>query len=114
MVWPVQCIEAKFSNFSSKNVMPARVTTAVVVGAVVFWGPSGNSRLIRQRQSQIAGLHNFGKTCFLNTLFQALATCPLSVGQHQGRENVGQWIASDVAPRSVFSGSSYPVVERRR
>jgi ubiquitin carboxyl-terminal hydrolase 30 len=35
----------------------------------------GSSRL-RQRRGQIAGLHNFGKTCFLNTLLQALAACP--------------------------------------
>ncbi|KXJ82344.1 ubiquitin carboxyl-terminal hydrolase 30 homolog [Aedes albopictus] len=55
--------------------MAAGVTAAVVVGAFVFWGPSGNSRL-RQRRGQIAGLHNFGKTCFLNTLLQALAACP--------------------------------------
>ncbi|KAL1375010.1 hypothetical protein pipiens_017753 [Culex pipiens pipiens] len=55
--------------------MAAGVTAAVVVGAFVFWGPSGSSRL-RQRRGQIAGLHNFGKTCFLNTLLQALAACP--------------------------------------
>lgn len=54
--------------------MAAGVTAAVVVGAFVFWGPSG-SRL-RQRRGQIAGLHNFGRTCFLNTLLQALAACP--------------------------------------
>lgn len=35
----------------------------------------GSSRL-RQRRGQIAGLHNFGRTCFLNTLLQALAACP--------------------------------------
>lgn len=35
----------------------------------------GASRL-RQRRGQIAGLHNFGRTCFLNTLLQALAACP--------------------------------------
>lgn len=35
----------------------------------------GATRL-RQRRGQIAGLHNFGRTCFLNTLLQALAACP--------------------------------------
>lgn len=35
----------------------------------------GASRL-RQRRGQIAGLHNFGRTCFMNTLLQALAACP--------------------------------------
>ncbi|XP_030379063.1 ubiquitin carboxyl-terminal hydrolase 30 homolog [Scaptodrosophila lebanonensis] len=59
---------------SEKILMAAGVTVAAVVGAFVFWGPSG-SRL-RQRRGQIAGLHNFGQTCFLNTLLQALAACP--------------------------------------
>lgn len=35
----------------------------------------GNARL-RSKRGQIAGLHNFGRTCFLNTLLQALAACP--------------------------------------
>lgn len=35
----------------------------------------GSYRL-RQRRGQIAGLHNFGRTCFLNTLLQALSACP--------------------------------------
>lgn len=81
--------------------MAAGVTAAVVVGAFVFWGPSGmicqkffdflceyrvlsifqsnyfaGSSRLRQRRGQIAGLHNFGRTCFLNTLLQALAACP--------------------------------------
>lgn len=81
--------------------MAAGVTAAVVVGAFVFWGPSGMSDIfialvyllsnglfisiigkfsgasrLRQRRGQIAGLHNFGRTCFLNTLLQALAACP--------------------------------------
>uniref|UniRef100_T1H1E8 ubiquitinyl hydrolase 1 n=1 Tax=Megaselia scalaris TaxID=36166 RepID=T1H1E8_MEGSC len=34
------------------------------------------SSRLRQRRGQIAGLHNFGRTCFLNTLIQALASCP--------------------------------------
>lgn len=41
----------------------------------LFLSITGNSRL-RQRRGQIAGLHNFGQTCFLNTLLQALAACP--------------------------------------
>lgn len=48
---------------------------AVGIGAFVIWGPSSASRL-RQRRGQIAGLHNFGKTCFLNGLLQSLASVP--------------------------------------
>lgn len=40
-----------------------------------FYDAKGATRL-RQRRGQIAGLHNFGRTCFLNTLLQALAACP--------------------------------------
>ncbi|XP_013108051.1 ubiquitin carboxyl-terminal hydrolase 30 homolog [Stomoxys calcitrans] len=62
---------------SEKILMAAGVTVAAVVGAFVFWGPGGQgSSRLRQRRGQIAGLHNFGQTCFLNTLLQAFAACP--------------------------------------
>ncbi|XP_067642016.1 ubiquitin carboxyl-terminal hydrolase 30 homolog [Eurosta solidaginis] len=70
-----------------KILMAAGVTVAAVVGAFVFWGPSGSSRL-RQRRGQIAGLHNFGQTCFLNTLLQALAACPQFIAWLQLHNNV--------------------------
>lgn len=53
----------------------AGLTAAVVVGAFVLWGPGGAPR-VRKRRGQIAGLQNLGRTCFLNTLIQALAACP--------------------------------------
>lgn len=71
---------------SDKLLMAAGVTAAVVVGAFVFWGPSGASRL-RSRRGQIAGLHNFGRTCFLNTLLQALAACPQFIAWLQLNNN---------------------------
>lgn len=46
----------------------------------------GSSRL-RQRRGQIAGLYNFGHTCFLNTLLQALAACPQFIAWLQIHDN---------------------------
>lgn len=53
----------------------AGLTAAVVVGAFVLWGPGGAPRT-RKRRGQIAGLQNLGRTCFLNTLLQAMAASP--------------------------------------
>ncbi|GBP83457.1 Ubiquitin carboxyl-terminal hydrolase 30 homolog [Eumeta japonica] len=58
--------------------MAAGLTAAVVVGAFVLWGPGGAPRT-RKRRGQIAGLQNLGRTCFLNTLLQALAACPIFI-----------------------------------
>ncbi|CAK1580686.1 unnamed protein product [Parnassius mnemosyne] len=56
----------------------AGLTAAVVVGAFVLWGPGGAPR-VRKRRGQIAGLQNLGRTCFLNTLLQAFAACPIFI-----------------------------------
>lgn len=56
----------------------AGLTAAVVVGAFVLWGPGGAPR-VRKRRGQIAGLQNLGRTCFLNTMLQALAASPIFI-----------------------------------
>lgn len=66
----------------------AGLTAAVVVGAFVLWGPGGAPRT-RKRRGQIAGLHNLGRTCFLNTLIQALAACPSFIAWLQKYSKTG-------------------------
>lgn len=69
-----------------RMLMAAGLTAAVVVGAFVMWGPGGGSRT-RHRRGRVAGLQNLGRTCFLNTLLQALAACPNFAGWLKRRAN---------------------------
>ncbi|EFN74641.1 Ubiquitin carboxyl-terminal hydrolase 30 [Camponotus floridanus] len=52
--------------------MFAGVGFAIAVGLFVLWGPSPKPR----KKGQVVGINNFGYTCFLNSLLQALAACP--------------------------------------
>ncbi|KAM3957766.1 LOW QUALITY PROTEIN: ubiquitin specific protease 30 [Aphomia sociella] len=80
----------------------AGLTAAVVVGAFVLWGPGGAPR-VRKRRGQIAGLQNLGRTCFLNTLLQALAACPAFI------EWLGKYAKAD-AHNSMIT-TLYTVIE---
>ncbi|XP_054010873.1 ubiquitin carboxyl-terminal hydrolase 30 homolog isoform X2 [Hylaeus anthracinus] len=54
----------------------ASVGFAIAVAAFVLWGPSPKPR----KKGQIIGINNLGYTCFLNSLLQALAACPIFIG----------------------------------
>ncbi|XP_078039109.1 ubiquitin specific protease 30 isoform X1 [Augochlora pura] len=54
----------------------ASVGFAIAVAAFVLWGPSPRPR----KKGKIIGINNLGYTCFLNSLLQALAACPIFIG----------------------------------
>ncbi|XP_076160248.1 ubiquitin specific protease 30 isoform X2 [Ptiloglossa arizonensis] len=54
----------------------ASVGFAIAVAAFVLWGPSPKPR----KKGNIIGINNLGYTCFLNSLLQALAACPIFIG----------------------------------
>ncbi|CAK9820344.1 Ubiquitin carboxyl-terminal hydrolase 30 homolog [Anthophora plagiata] len=54
----------------------ASVGFAIAVAAFVLWGPSPKPR----KKGKVIGINNLGYTCFLNSLLQALAACPIFIG----------------------------------
>ncbi|XP_011493868.1 PREDICTED: ubiquitin carboxyl-terminal hydrolase 30 [Ceratosolen solmsi marchali] len=48
---------------------------ALAVGVFVLWGPSPRPR----RKGQVVGIKNLEYTCFLNSLLQSLAACPVFI-----------------------------------
>ncbi|XP_071444231.1 ubiquitin carboxyl-terminal hydrolase 30 homolog [Hetaerina americana] len=71
---------------SEKILFLSGVSLAVAVGLYVLWGPSTTKK---RKKAGIIGLVNLGHTCFLNTLLQALASCPTFISWlswHANRE----------------------------
>lgn len=51
----------------------ATLSLILAIGTFILWGPTTRNK----RKGHIVGLVNLGYTCFLNTLLQALASCPV-------------------------------------
>ncbi|KAG5682981.1 hypothetical protein PVAND_012295 [Polypedilum vanderplanki] len=60
---------------SDKLLMGVMAVAAVGVTTFVFW-PTNTKSKLRQRRGQVSGLINFGNTCFLNAILQAMAASP--------------------------------------
>ncbi|OAD59370.1 Ubiquitin carboxyl-terminal hydrolase 30 [Eufriesea mexicana] len=54
----------------------ASVGFAIAIAAFILWGPAPKPR----KKGKIIGINNLGYTCFLNSLLQALAACPIFIG----------------------------------
>ncbi|XP_012349798.1 ubiquitin carboxyl-terminal hydrolase 30 homolog [Apis florea] len=54
----------------------ASIGFAIAIAIFVLWGPSPKPR----KKGKVIGINNLGYTCFLNSLLQALAACPIFIG----------------------------------
>ncbi|KDR23101.1 ubiquitin carboxyl-terminal hydrolase 30 homolog isoform X2 [Zootermopsis nevadensis] len=81
----------------------ATVSVILAVGAFIFWGPLFHQK----RRGKVLGLVNLGYTCFLNTLLQALASCPVVLdwlSKHQNSANKKSFIAALQNTLQVLNG----------
>ncbi|KAG8231747.1 hypothetical protein J437_LFUL012025, partial [Ladona fulva] len=99
----------KHTRSSSTHVMDSEkilflsgVSLAVAVGLYVLWGPT---TIKKKKKSGIVGLANLGHTCFLNTLLQALASCPTFVSWLSWHSDLDDELSGDYLPeKRAYSG----------
>ncbi|XP_059484345.1 ubiquitin carboxyl-terminal hydrolase 30 homolog [Neocloeon triangulifer] len=60
-----------------RTLFVAGILVFSLMGSFVLWGPAPKRLKGSKKSKAVKGLANMGETCFLNTLLQALAACPL-------------------------------------
>ncbi|XP_026687300.1 ubiquitin carboxyl-terminal hydrolase 30 homolog [Diaphorina citri] len=101
-----------YSSMESEHfVLIFGITCAsLAIGAYVLFGPNFTSK----KKTPVLGLQNLGQTCFMNTILQALGSCPIFIiwldSQSETLGEVGQALRKILQiPRCAVCGHENPL-----